>query len=89
MERLELSQDNLLEPKSSASTSSATFAFCMNAALYVLIGYLTSYILKIYNQTFIDTSKLKLGSPRIKRYGLSKEQYSVSAIITPYVVIGF
>ena len=26
MERLELSQDNLLEPKSSASTSSATFA---------------------------------------------------------------
>jgi hypothetical protein len=30
MERLELSQDNLLEPKSSASTSSATFAFLMN-----------------------------------------------------------
>ena len=46
MERLELSQDNLLEPKSSASTSSATFAFCMNAALYLLIGYLTSYKFK-------------------------------------------
>ena len=46
MERLELSQDNLLEPKSSASTSSATFAFCMNAALYLLIGHLTSYKFK-------------------------------------------
>jgi hypothetical protein len=33
MERLELSQGNLLEPKSSASTSSATFAFLMNAVL--------------------------------------------------------
>ena len=80
MERLELSQDNLLEPKSSASTSSATFAFCMNAALYWLMIHLTSYILKIYNQTFTDTSKPKLklefGSARIKRYGLSKWRYS-------------
>ncbi len=33
MERLELSQDNLLEPKSSASTSSATFALLMNLKL--------------------------------------------------------
>ncbi len=52
MERLELSQGNLLEPKSSASTSSATFA--INEQSIVIICY--PYIKLLFIATYVQSN---------------------------------